>query len=158
MKPLIAFAILMAAAHVKADTKVVMCDVAKFVDGDVDFLVETTIPGDFKSLESITMALMIHGGEVENKQISTDFSPQAIKSSSHFKGAKPLVSYFRGARIEERMIILSFTEEAMRYLNNTASIQEIIKGSLEETLKLHFPKTKGLQYEIDGKIEEDWDA
>lgn len=158
MKTLIALVIAMTVTHIWADTKVVMCHAAKFKNGGRDFLVQTTIPGNFKTLEGITMALMIQGSQIKNKEISTDFSPKAIENSSHFKGTKPLINYFRGARIKDGIIILSFSEDAMRYLNHTVSIQEIIKGSIEATLKLHFPKTKALKYEIDGEIVEDWDA
>ena len=148
----------MTASHAWAETRVIMCHQEKFVDGNEEFLLETTIPGDFKTLEGITMGLMIQGGTVKDKGISTDFSAKAIESTSQFEGTEPLVRYFRGARIEDGIIILSFSEQAMRYLNSAASIQEILKGSIEGTLKLHFPKTKGFKYEIEGEIVEDWDA
>lgn len=51
-----------------------------------------------------------------------------------------------------------FTDDAYRYLNNTAAIQELVKGALEETVKLHTNKSTTVYYEIDGEIIEEWDA
>ena len=52
----IATAILLAAcpfAAVLADTKIVLPDSQRFADARKDFLIETTIPGDFKTLEGV---------------------------------------------------------------------------------------------------------
>jgi hypothetical protein len=46
----------------------------------------------------------------------------------------------------------------MLYLNSAISLQDFIKGALEETIKLHAPDCKTVQYEIDGKLVEEWDA
>ena len=37
-------------------------------------------------------------------------------------------------------------------------IQELVKGALEETVKLHTNKLTTVYYEIDGEIIEEWDA
>jgi hypothetical protein len=42
-----------------ADTKVVLPDSQRFADTGSDFLLETTIPGDFKTLECIVWGLLI---------------------------------------------------------------------------------------------------
>ena len=55
-------------------------------------------------------------------------------------------------------MVLRFTGDAYRYLNNTAAIQELVKGALEETVKLHTNKSTTVYYEIDGEIIEEWDA
>ena len=66
--------------------------------------------------------------------------------------------YFRGLRRDGRKVILRFTGDANRYLNNTAAIQELVKGALEATIRLHTSKSTTVHYEIDGEIVEEWDA
>jgi hypothetical protein len=51
-----------------------------------------------------------------------------------------------------------FTGDAYRYLNNTAAIQELVKGALEATIRLHANKSTTVDYEIDGEIIDEWDA
>lgn len=150
---------LLIAATAFADIPVVFPDNEKFADavGD-EFMVESTIPGDFKTPEGVAAAMLTLGDQVKDPKLTAPFSPATIRPSSHFEGARPLASYFRGARIQGKRFILSFDEEAMRYLNNTASIQELVKGSIERTLKKNFPEIEGIDYEIDGEIVEDWDA
>ena len=53
---------------------------------------------------------------------------------------------------------LADTGNANRYLNNTAAIQELVKGALEATIRLHTNKSTTAYYEIDGEIVEEWDA
>jgi hypothetical protein len=48
--------------------------------------------------------------------------------------------------------------DANRYLNNAAAIQELVKGALEATIRLHTTKSTTVYYEIDGQIVEEWDA
>ena len=93
-----------------------------------------------------------------DKQLSSYFSPDALSSSSQSEGAQPLYGYFRGLRRDGRKVILRFTGEADRYLNNTAAIQELVKGALEATIRLHTNKSTTIYYEIDGEIVEEWDA
>jgi hypothetical protein len=66
--------------------------------------------------------------------------------------------YFRGLHRDGRKVILRFTGDANRYLNNTAAIQELVKGPLEATIRLHTSKSTTVYYEIDGEIIEEWDA
>lgn len=150
---------LLIAATAFADIPVVFPDNEKFADavGD-EFMVESTIPGDFKSPEGIVAAMLMLGDQVKDPKLTAPFSPATIRPSSHFEGARPLAGYFRGARIQGKRFVISFDEEAMRYLNNTASIQELVKGSIERTLKKNFPEIEGVDYEVDGEIVEDWDA
>lgn len=42
--------------------------------------------------------------------------------------------YFRGLRRDGRKVVLRFTGDANRYLNDTAAIQELVKGALEATI------------------------
>ena len=66
--------------------------------------------------------------------------------------------YYRGLRRNGRKVIVRFTGDAYRYLNNTAAIQELVKGALEATIRLHTNKSTTVDYEIDGEIVDEWDA
>ena len=140
-----------------ADTKVVLPHSQRFADTGRDFLLETTIPGDFKTLEGIVWGLLTLSSQCADKQFSY-FFPDALSSSSQGEGAQPLYMYFRGLRRDGRKVILRFTGDANRYLNNTAAIQELVKGPLEATVRLHTNKSTTVYYEIDGQIVEEWDA
>src|SRR6187455_3565670 len=111
-----------------ADTKVVLPDSQRFADTGRDFLLETTIPGDFKTLEGIVWGFLALSSQCPDKHFSSPFLPAAISSSSQAESAQPLYMYFRGLRRDGRKVILRFTGEADRYLNNTAAIQELVKG------------------------------
>ncbi len=150
--------VLLVSGIAKADTVVLLPDDQKFSDNEQDIFVKTTIPGNFKTLEGIAGSLLALSGDAANTKLSNPFDPATIKSSGHYEGAKDLIFYFHGARREENGIVLSFSEEAMRYLNNTSAIQQYVKGTIKRTLLFHFPDEKNIHYEIDGKIVEDWDA
>jgi hypothetical protein len=141
-----------------ADTKVMLPDGERFANNEKEFLVKTTIPGTFTTPEGITAALLTLADQAADKKVSTPFTPKMIASTSGGEGARDLSAYFRGAKLSGKTLTLSFSGEAMRYLNSTISIQEFVKGSLEGTLRLHFPKVKEIQYEVDGKIVKEWDA
>ena len=161
MKAHIATAILLATCPfvaALADTKVVLPHSERFADTGRDFLLETTIPGDFKTLEGVVWGLLTLSSQCPDKQFSSYFFPDALSSSSQGEGAQPLYGYFRGLRRDGRKVILRFTGEADRYLNNTAAIQELVKGALEATIRLHTNKFTTIYYEIDGEIVEEWDA
>jgi hypothetical protein len=161
MNARIATAILLATcpfAAALADTKVVLPHAQRFADTGRDFLLETTIPGDFKTLEGIVWGLLTLSSQCPDKQFSSYFYPDALSSTSPGEGAQPLYMYFRGLRRDGRKVILRFTGDANRYLNNTAAIQELVKGALEATIRLHTNKSTTVYYEIDGQIVEEWDA
>jgi hypothetical protein len=149
---------ILAAASAWADTPVVLPDPEIYAKTSKGFLVETTIPGTFKTPEGVVAALLTLGDQAKNKKLSNPFLPEAIRSSSHFEGAKPLAAYYRGARIEGQAFIISFSGDAMRYLNNAAGIQEFVKGAIVSTIQKNFPAVKEVQYEIDGEIVSEWDA
>jgi hypothetical protein len=48
--------------------------------------------------------------------------------------------------------------DSNRYRNNTAAIEELVKGALAATIRLHTSKSPDVYYEIDGGIIEKWDA
>jgi hypothetical protein len=141
-----------------ADTKVVLPHSQRFAETGRDFLVETTIPGDFKTLEGVVWGLLALSSQCPNKDFSAPFFRETIRSTSPGEGAQPLYMYFRGLRRDGRKVILRFTSDANRYLNSTAAIQELVKGALEETIRLHTDKSTTIYYEIDGEIVEEWDA
>ena len=141
-----------------ADTKVILPHSQRFVETGRDFLLETTIPGDFKTLEGVVWGLLTLSAQCPNKDFTAPFFPDTISSSSQKEGAQPLYMYYRGLRRDGRKVVLRFTADAYRYLNNTAAIQELVKGALEETIKLHTNKSTTVYYEIDGEIVEEWDA
>ena len=141
-----------------ADTKVVLPHAQRFAETGRDFLLETTIPGDFKTLEGIVWGLLTLSSQCPDKQFNSYFFPDALSSSSPGKGAQPLYMYFRGLRRNGRKVVLRFTGDANRYLNNTAAIQELVKGALEATIRLHPNKSTAVYCEIDGQIVEEWDA
>jgi hypothetical protein len=58
-----------------ADTKVVLPHYQRFADTGRDFLLETTIPGDFKTLEGIVWGLLTLSSQCPDKQSPHIFSP-----------------------------------------------------------------------------------
>lgn len=141
-----------------ADTKVILPHSQRFSESGKDFLLETTIPGDFKTLEGVVWGLLTLSSQCPNKDFSAPFFPDTLSSSSQKEGAQPLYMYYRGLRRDGRKVIVRFTGEAYRYLNNTAAIQELVKGALEATIRLHTNKSTTVDYEIDGEIVDEWDA
>ena len=146
VKYILLSAIMFFGASAYGDTKVAL-------DNGSAHTVKTTIPGDFKSLEGILSALFTLSDQAAIKDLSPPFygTPTAGKW-------KPLMSYFRGARKEGNVIIVSFSDGAMAYLSASVGFQLRVKNSIEGTLMIHFPKVVKIEYEIDGKIVHDWDA
>ena len=159
MKPAFLVTMIAFCLNAMADMPVVFPDYKKFAElGGRDFLIPSTIPGNFKTPEGVAAAMLMLGDQVRDENLTAPFWPQAIKGSSHFDGAKPLGAYFRGARIEGNTFIIAFSGDAMRYLNNTAEIQQSVKGAIESTLMKNFPEVEKIEYEVDGKIVDGRDA
>jgi hypothetical protein len=91
-------------------------------------------------------------------KISRHLFPDTVSSTSQHEGAQALYVCFRGLRRDGSKVILRFTGDGNRYLNNTAAIQELVKGAWEATIRLHTSKSTDVCYEIDGEIIEEWDA
>ena len=104
------------------------------------------------------MGLLTLSSQCPDKQFSSYFFRDAISSTSPGEGAQPLYMYFGGLRRDGRKVVLRFTGDANRYLNNTAAIQELVKGALEASIRPHTNKSTTVYYEIDGEIVEEWDA
>lgn len=150
--------VVLAPLSAHCDTEVFLPSEQRFVDNEKDIFVKTTIPSDFTSPEEILAGLLSEAGSAADQSLSNPFDPETIRNSSHYKGAKVLRKYFRGVRKEGDVLVLRFSNQAMRYLNNTISIQEYVKGSMERTLRHHFPEISDIHYEVGGKIITEWDA
>jgi hypothetical protein len=131
-----------------ADTRIMLPDFKRFADGEKKFIVETTIPGDFKSLDAIVLAFLTLSPQAANKSVAAPF----------FDKKEPLYYSFRGLRKKGKTVTLRFTGDAMVYLDSAISLQDAIKGALEGTIKLHAPDCKTVEYEIDGQVVTEWDA
>jgi hypothetical protein len=148
--------IVVTAVPVCADTRIMLPDPQRFADGEKNFFVETTMPGEFKSLDAIVFALMTLSPRAPNKDLTSPFFPETTAGGAETK--EPLYRSFRGLRRKGKTVTLRFSGEAMNYLNSAISMQDFVKGALEETIKLHALDCKAVQYEIDGQVVEDWDA
>ena len=62
-----------------ADTKVVLPHSQRFAESGKDFLLETTIPGDFKTLEGIVWGLLTLSSQCPDKQFSSYFFSRCLK-------------------------------------------------------------------------------
>jgi hypothetical protein len=65
-----------------ADTKVILPHSQRFADTGRDFLLQTTIPGDFKTLEGVVWGLLTLSSQCPNKDFSAPFFPNTISSTS----------------------------------------------------------------------------
>jgi hypothetical protein len=156
MKTALLISMVAFAVNALADMPVVFPDYKKFDQlGGRNFLISSTIPGEFKTPEGVVGAMLLLGNQVKDKNLTAPFWPDAIKGSSQFEGAQPLGSYYRGARVEGTIFIIGFSADAMRYLNNTAGIEQSVKGALKATIMKNFPDIDRIEYEIDGKIVAD---
>jgi hypothetical protein len=70
---------------------------------------------------------------------------------------EPLAAFYQGVVIRNGVATVKFTSPALRYLNGAACLQATVKGPIEDTL-LQFPTVQRVQYSIDGKIFDQWDA
>lgn len=140
--------VLAAAMPVCADTKIILPDFKKIADGEKDYFVETTMPGDFKSLDAIVLAFLTISPQAANKSLTAPF----------FDKKEPLYLSFRGLRKKGKTVTLRFTGDSMVYLNAAITLAEAIQGALERTIKLHAPHCKTVEYEVDGQVVTEWDA
>ena len=109
-----------------ADTKIVLPHSQGFAETGRDFLRETTILGDFKTLEGIVWGLLTLSSQCPDKPFSSPFFPDAISSTSPGEAAQPLYMYFRGLQRDGRKVVLRFA----------AAIQKLVKGALEASIRL----------------------
>jgi len=68
-----------------------------------------------------------------------------------------LLPVFQGVTISGGVARLDFRPEALTYLNSAACMQQTFKAPIEKTLK-EFPTVQRVEYSINGKLFEEWDA
>jgi hypothetical protein len=159
MKPFAIISVLLVTqAPLFADTKIFLSDSERYAREGKDFLVETSIPGDFTTPEGILAALLTLSDQAANPKLAMTFSRQPTSTSVDGKIIRPLACYFRGARLKGDKITVCFSGDAMNYLNSSVRSQQIVKGAIEKTLLFHFPSAKTVEYEIDGQIVSEWDG
>ena len=73
---LIGIFIIVTAVPVWADTKIMLPDPKKFEDNEKNIFVQTTMPGDFKSLDAVVLALMTLSPQAANKSLTSPFFPE----------------------------------------------------------------------------------
>ena len=75
------------------------------------------------------------------------------------EGLSSLGDYYIGVTIKNRKAIVNFRTGAEKYLHVSGPLcmQEAVLTPIEKTLK-QFSSVKGVDYAIDGKIIEEWDA
>src|SRR3954469_8603637 len=136
------------AATACADTKIILPDFKRIADGEKNPFVETTMPGNFKSLDAIVLAFLTLSPQAPNKNLTAPF----------FDKKEPLYLSFRGLRKKGKTVTLCFTGDSMVYLNAAITLGEAIQGAIEKTIKLHAPDCKTVEYEVDGSVVTEWDA
>src|SRR3954466_13166191 len=99
---LVWFLIVAVAAPACADTRIMLPDFKRFADGEKKFIVETTMPGDFKSLDTIMLAFLTLSPRPANKSVTAPF----------FDKKEPLYYSFRGLRKKGKTVTLLFTGDA----------------------------------------------
>ena len=135
--------VLALASPATADSKVVLTrGLAAF---------ETTIPGNFNSLEAILPALFTLADQAGDKGVEQIYV-------GVMKDCKDLIYYYRGVRIEGETVILSFTKGAMPYFSGPVGQHVPLMASLHGTVRLYQPNAKRVALEIDGKPYKNEDA
>jgi len=112
---------------------------------------ETAIPGDFKSLEAILPALFTLADQATDKS-----AEQAFVGGR--KDHKDLIYYYRGVRVENDIVFVSFAGGAMPYFSGSAGYDATIMKALLGTVMLYEPTAKDVKLEIDGKLWKNEDA
>ena len=74
------------------------------------------------------------------------------------KKHKDLIFYYRGVRVVDDVVIVSFSKEAMPYFSGPVSYDATVMRSLVGTVMLYQPNAKDVKLEIDGKPWKNSDA
>lgn len=70
---------------------------------------------------------------------------------------KELIPSYRGVSISEGVALVDFASSSLSYLNSAACMQQSFKAPIEETLK-QFSTVEEVQYSINGRVFDQWDA
>lgn len=129
--------------HAKGDSRVILTRAAAAI--------ETTIPGNFSSLEAILPALFTLADQ------AADRSAEQVFVGGR-KDHKDLIYYYRGVRVEGEVVIISFAKEAMPYFSGSASYDATVMKALSGTVMLYQPNAKKVQLEVDGmnRVRPEW--
>jgi len=130
-------------AHAKGDSKVILTRAGAPI--------ETTIPGEFRNLESILPALFALADQAADKS-----AEQAFVGGR--RAQKDLIYYYRGVRVEGNVVIVSFAKEALPFFGGSPSYDATIMKALSGTVMLYQPNAKEVKIEIDGKISKNEDG
>lgn len=130
-------------AHAKGDSRVILTRAGAPI--------ETTIPGNFNTLDAIVPALFTLADQAADKTAEQAFI-------GGLKKHKDLIYYYRGVRVDGNVVIVSFTKDAMPYFSGTVSFDIMIMKALSGTVMLYQPNAKAVKLEIDGKFYENVDA
>ena len=106
--------------------------------------IETTIPGDFTTLDAILPALFALADEAADESVE-----QVYLGGK--KSYKDLIFYYRGLRMEGDTVIVSFSRGAEPYFSGSPSFNATIMNSLTGTVMLYQTNAKRVALEIDGK-------
>ena len=105
-------------AYAKGESKVILTRAGAAI--------ETTIPGEFRNLESILPALFALADQAADKS-----AEQAFVGGR--KAEKDLIYYYRGVRVEGNVVIVSFAKEAKPYFSGSPSYDATIMKALSGT-------------------------
>lgn len=128
--------------------------------------VSRTITGTANVLKNALIALFKGPADEEKARgLSAFFSPETVEDyntecqKKRDAGAlKPLGRYFIGATIlRDGTAVIDFRPDAMCYLENTPGSAYRVMEPIERTAR-QFTSVKDVQYSIDGKRIEGWDA
>jgi hypothetical protein len=102
------------------------------------------------------LRLLFQGVTPEEKKAGLTSSFAGL-TDSQSNPVEPLLNYYQGVTITDGVATVQFSRPALAYLNAAACLQATVKAPIEDTL-LQFPTVKSIQYSIDGKIFDQWDA
>ena len=98
-----------------ADTNVVLPHSQRFAETGRDFLLKTTIPCDFKTLEGIVWGLLTLSSQCPDKDFSLPFFPDAINFISPREVHSLFTCIFAVYGRDGSEVIPGFTSDANRY-------------------------------------------
>lgn len=125
----------------QADSKVVL------TEGALEKV--TTIPGNFNTLEAILPALFALADQAEYGASEQLFTSDKLKNQPD---TRDLIFYYRGVRVENDVVLISFTESAKPYFSGSVGFDVSIMKSILGTARLYQPNAKKVEIEIEGEI------
>ena len=112
---------------------------------------ETTIPGDFNTLDAILPALFSLADQAADKSAEQVFVGGRKKH-------RDLIFYYRGVRVVGNVVTLSFSKEAMPYFTGSVSYDATVMRAIVGTVMLYQPNAKDILLEVGGQPWKNTDA